>query len=1630
MSTTSAIQQTDLTRDRAIRLFTFLRELTELRTKAIRTLDQYEKVLWLSDIPHEEGCFCASWNIGGEQESDAWIQVRRPRLSDPPKIPAVVQGWIRPEELSNSTVTPKLQQILAVDVEDSDTGDIRTEYRKLAEQPQVVHAWNEYLRDEWSSWAEVDKRSRQVVSVYTELFSIYQRQQRLGEAYEVVLGTGYLSWATPSGQIVRRHLTTAQTSISFDAVRGIVTVGPAGEGARPELEQDMLEAEERPDTKEQSAIEAILSEMGDGIFDGVHIFSALEAWTHAITPSGEFHRSLESREATGSRPVVTYAPALILRKRTERSLIRIFKEIAEQLRKGVDIPTGVKRIVTILDDGTVEDGQNGSDEGVTDSEIYFPDLANEEQLEIVRKFSTRQGVLVQGPPGTGKSHTIANLIAHLLAQGQRVLVTSHTARALRVLKDKIAPEISDLCVLVLGDDIAAMHSLEDSVRGITERYDHWNEKDNNSHIAELQKELMASREAEARALRRLREVREAETYRHSRLCGEYDGTAQQIAQRVIQEQSNFEWIGAEPPASSEPPLRDEEAITLIGALRRTKTPEAQADLSTRPFDIGGLLSPERFLEVVSGERAAGEAVTSAAIGRHDDWYIALSDLPLDRCTTAVPKLDRFLSSYDSALSGPNGWNRTAASEIVRGQRGQWAELHRISVEKTKSIASRVRRASEFQVSGIAKRDLAIVRAHAENLLAHLAGGKSLGFGPFRAKVVKEGFYLTTEVVVDGKLCREADALSKLLTWIEIHDILASLRRDWGSYAKPPEASPALQLSYFESAIGSLQSILSLSDQLAEIKACLGPIAVSIDWAELENLRRLHAVLKARLATEAWKRAGSPIADLEKQLYLESLYANCHPELRVALEAVRKRDTQQYAASLERLLRVHERREDYQGASDLLEKLRALAPDLVQRLEFDPFEGAWDDRLAAFRHAWNWARCNRWLVEFADPKTIVTLSAEVETHRGKIRDRLRRIAAARAWHHCFAADRLKEEQRQHLRAWAAAVRRIGRGTGRHANLHRRAAREHMEHCRPAIPGWIMPIFRVAETIPASPNAFDVVIVDEASQSGPEALFLAYIAKKMVVVGDDKQISPDFIGLNHDDVNLLRQRRIADVPHADALGIENSFFDIAAIRYSGRIRLREHFRCMPEIIQFSNNLCYKSEPLVPLRQYGSGRLAPVATIHVENGYQKGMSPRISNPPEAEAIAAKIAECCLDPRYEGKSFGVISLLGEDQARIIERLLLDTIGPEQMEERRIVCGDAYAFQGDERDVMFLSLVSAPTEGHRIGTLSSPKDERRFNVAVSRARDQVWLFHTATLNDLSPRCLRYRLLEYCQNPHVDPSSTLDIDPVVLRKTATAINRRESSPPDPFGSWFEVDVYVEIAQKGYRVIPQFEVAGYYIDLVVEGMLGRIAVECDGDEWHGPDKYSEDMARQRQLERCGWKFWRVRGSHYYRNPTEALESLWTMLESHGIQPRSTGIAINARSASVANERVGASSFDQTATLSPVHLNVASEDDLLRFSEQVASSNGDKAPGSANEESPNEQQLIEIFARCIPAEGKIRREELLEIVAHELGFERVTRAVRHHINVAISRYVQAELLKTDHNWDHVWWSSKMTSPGTRH
>ena len=183
--------------------------------------------------------------------------------------------------------------------------------------------------------------------------------------------------------------------------------------------------------------------------------------------------------------------------------------------------------------------------------------------------------------------------------------------------------------------------------------------------------------------------------------------------------------------------------------------------------------------------------------------------------------------------------------------------------------------------------------------------------------------------------------------------------------------------------------------------------------------------------------------------------------------------------------------------------------------------------------------------------------------------------------------------------------------------------------------------------------------------------------------------------------------------------------------------------------------------------------------------------------------------------------ALQSNAQDGLIEGELLDGRGAEEMERSRLVCGNPCHFQGDQRDIMFLSMVAAPNE--RIGSFTGATDNKRFNVAANLARDQMYPLDSVTRGDLSTSCFRRRRLRFFENkgasPHDDPVDWQDLEYLAVQNNRSRIN-----PPPPFyqpgvvqSSWFEVDVALIIHRKRYRSIPQLPIAELHMDMVVEGV---------------------------------------------------------------------------------------------------------------------------------------------------------------------------------------------------------------------
>ncbi len=596
-------------------------------------------------------------------------------------------------------------------------------------------------------------------------------------------------------------------------------------------------------------------------------------------------------------------------------------------------------------------------------------------------------------------------------------------------------------------------------------------------------------------------------------------------------------------------------------------------------------------------------------------------------------------------------------------------------------------------------------------------------------------------------------------------------------------------------------------------------------------------------------------------------------------ATKAHDISAWSAAWEERERVLEQKKRLERYETLLEKLDRSCPGLGELLQTTAGNSEWKHKVREIEGAWVWSNTRAWLSRISDASTYKERVQEFHRLQRKIEKTTEELVSIRAWGTFF--DRLDETTVQSLNAWTRAVDRIGKGAGKYVYRHRRTARQYLMHCVPRIPAWVMPLHRLWDTVDALPGLFDTVIVDEASQASVDSLALLLLAKRIIVVGDDKQNSPEAVGVHEDDIARLAREHLNQFRFRDEFRPDTSLFDHAERSFGSLITLREHFRCVPEIIHFSNDLCYRDAPLIPLRQAPPNRLPPMKSRFVAEGACEGTRQRICNRAEAEALVEVIESLIADDAYEGKSMGVIALQGRMQARLIEGLLAQRLDPKTIEERKLRCGGPATFQGDQRDVIFLSLVIAPNFHYR--ALTRLPDQRRFNVAMSRARDQVWLLHSVKQHDLGPDDLRRRLVSFFENPGYGALEQHSEDLDYLERQARS-RRQQGNQPDPYESWFEVDVALELLRRKFRVRPQVAFAGRRIDLVVDGVDTRLAVECEGDEWHGPDRYDHDMSRQRQLERAGnWIFVNVRGSEFYADREAATRTILDACEELGIRP---------------------------------------------------------------------------------------------------------------------------------------------------
>ena len=801
-----------------------------------------------------------------------------------------------------------------------------------------------------------------------------------------------------------------------------------------------------------------LEEIGDRVWEAGPLDGLLKSWVHSLSAQGEYSDSLDRPAESGTAPVVHLAPALILRRRTERSFLRAFNDIIGQLQAGEPVPEGVSRFIRAAEEQG-RDGpprENGNARGP--DEIFFPLPANAAQRQIVERLTTNQGVLVQGPPGTGKSHTIVNLICHALASGQRVLVTSHAVRALKVLQRMIreqAPDLAPLSVVLLGDDREALTAMEESVQGITGRQNTWDAVKSRETIARLERELDQYRSREARVLADLRAIREQETVKHDAKFG-YTGTLAGIGEMMRGERESLSWIPDNAPEDLDPPLNAAEFGELISLLRDADVSQWGTE-GWASIDVDSLPTAEAFAEAAEAEREARTAYETEAPIRQRAEYSALEALPREDRLALSRGLEEVIQLITRIDQRPLPWAGMAARQILGDFDLTWRRLRDDTSHFVESNAELASWLDRNPISPPPATDRQQVCGDAEALLQHLKDGGGWGNRVRRAAVVKRGLYVR-ELRVGGRVCETAETIGDLVKRLRADIESRHLGERWARHHELAATTFSDLVAELEDLCEPLDDAFTARAKAQGLSAILSrtPGGVEPDWADPASLRRLRETAVACETARRYEAARRQIVQTLADLRGQSHSQQRDPTLEALQRAVTERNPSSYASARGRAAGNVELEAKLRRRRALLQQVADVAPQLAGELEAAPADPVWDERAADFERAWNWRRAEGWLTRLAAPGADQLHRQELETTKLRIAQTIEELAAEKAWTHCF--DRMTEHERQHLVAWSKAVRSVGGGTGKYASERRRQARVHLNESRSAIPAWVMPLHR--------------------------------------------------------------------------------------------------------------------------------------------------------------------------------------------------------------------------------------------------------------------------------------------------------------------------------------------------------------------------------------------------------------------------------------------------------------------------------------------------------------------------------------------------------------------------------------------
>ena len=430
-----------------------------------------------------------------------------------------------------------------------------------------------------------------------------------------------------------------------------------------------------------------------------------------------------------------------------------------------------------------------------------------------------------------------------------------------------------------------------------------------------------------------------------------------------------------------------------------------------------------------------------------------------------------------------------------------------------------------------------------------------------------------------------------------------------------------------------------------------------------------------------------------------------------------------------------------------------------------------------------------------------------------------------------------------------------------------------------PVFMMSPISVAQYLEPGAMDFDLLLIDEASQVQPvDALGALARAGQIAVVGDSKQLPPTRF------FTRMYGEEAADdeeTPEVQAGDME-SVLGLCCGQGVPQRMLRWHYRSRHHSLIAVSNHEFYDDKLYVVPSPGAPIDGQGLVFHFIEGAVFDRGGSATNRREAKAVAEAVMAHARE--HAGKSLGVGAFSVAQRDAVLDELELlrrsdpahehffATAGPEPFFVKNLE-----NIQGDERDVIFVSVGYGKNESGymamNFGPLSNDGGERRLNVLDHPARQCCAVFSSIRADDIDPA----RRRPAAQGPS---KTFLKYAETGLLDTGLAAGRDHDSE-------FERQVARAVEGRGFHVVPQVGVAGFYIDLAVVDPQapGRylLGIECDGANYHrSRSARDRDRLRAAVLEDRGWVLHRVWSTDWFHRPEEELRKVLAAIERAKIE----------------------------------------------------------------------------------------------------------------------------------------------------